>query len=139
MVEQRGPATHEVVLQQFTETCEAFRHEEMSREEASIRLNLLLAIIFNSAVPPGFLKKTAETLRIKRELIADEFGRELRTLWAETIHALEDQIEENEREEAALRGMREGPYCMTCGFTMRPHGTGFKCANCGATIVTRPA
>lgn len=139
MAEQRGPATHEVVLQRFSEICDEFKDEATSLAEVSIKLYLLLEIIFNSTVPPEFLKRMSDTLRIQRESLADKFGRELRTFWSETIHALEDQIEENEREEAALRGMREGPDCLNCGFAMQPHGTGFKCPNCSATITITPA
>lgn len=136
MKKQPGSDTHAIALLRFTEACDAFRRGELSRDGMLIRLHLLIHATSYNTAPPEFLKRMADALRAKMELLADALDGELRTLWANTIHALENRIEKNEQEKAALQRMREGPICMCCGFTMQPDGTGFLCTGCGATIIT---
>lgn len=133
---QHGPDTHTIALLRFTEACDAFRRGELSQDGMLIRLHLLIHTTSDNTAPPEFLKRMADTLRAKMELLADVLDSGLRTLWAKTIHTLENRIEKNEREKVALQRMHEGPICICCGFTMQPDGTGFLCTGCGATIIT---
>lgn len=129
---------HEVVIEMIEKLYNApaeWYSVGLSGPIAGFALSTIFTVLETMLIPPEHVHSIIVRLEAltKRDPVyaaaRDEVAKLIRRLRADYTDAREDV-------EAIRRGMREGPDCLNCGFTMQPDGMVFRCRNCSA-ITTR--
>lgn len=142
MPEKTKRPAHEVVIGMIEKLYNALAESKDDSSGfpalAGFAMSTLFTALETMLIPPEHVHSIVARLEVltKREPFHAD-ARDDVTKLIERLRA--DNPDAREDVEAIRRGMREGPDCLNCGFTMQPHGTEFKCPNCDSTIVTKPA